>query len=120
MLLALWSANSGTKAIFGALNIVYDEDETRGFIGLAASSLLFTLGSIGFFMIAAGVVVLTPIVLRSLGNIGIGTTILSLFRWPLIYFVMLTALSLLYRFGPSRRHARWRWITIGSSAAALL
>ena len=31
---ALWSANAGMKAIFDALNIIYDEEEKRGFIKL--------------------------------------------------------------------------------------
>ena len=37
--LALWSANAGMKAIFDALNIVYDEDEKRSFIKLNLISL---------------------------------------------------------------------------------
>ena len=43
--LALWSANAGMKAIFDALNIVYDEDEKRSFIRLNLISLSFTLGA---------------------------------------------------------------------------
>ena len=30
--IALWSANAGMKAIFDALNIIYDEEEKRGII----------------------------------------------------------------------------------------
>ena len=32
ILVALWSANGGTKAIFNSLNVVYDEQEKRGYI----------------------------------------------------------------------------------------
>ena len=32
--ISLWSANAGMKAMFDALNVVYDEDEKRGFIKL--------------------------------------------------------------------------------------
>ena len=32
--IALWSANAGMKAIFDALNVIYDEDEKRGLIRL--------------------------------------------------------------------------------------
>ena len=39
--LAVWSANAGMKAIFDALNIVYDEDEKRSFIKLNLISLCF-------------------------------------------------------------------------------
>jgi hypothetical protein len=42
----------GMKAIFDALNIVYDEEEKRGFIALNLRSLTFTLGAIGFLLLA--------------------------------------------------------------------
>jgi membrane protein len=32
--ISLWSANAGMKSVFDALNIVYDEDEKRSFVGL--------------------------------------------------------------------------------------
>jgi len=32
--ISIWTANSGVKAIFDALNIVYGEDEKRGFLKL--------------------------------------------------------------------------------------
>lgn len=44
LLLAIWSANGGVKAIIDALNVVYDEKEKRGFFKLNAVSLAFTIG----------------------------------------------------------------------------
>jgi membrane protein len=41
--ISLWTANSGVKAIFDALNIVYGEEEKRGFLKLNAVTLLVTL-----------------------------------------------------------------------------
>ena len=52
--IALWSANAGMKAIFDALNIVYDEDEKRGFIKLNAISLIFTLGAVVVLLLVLG------------------------------------------------------------------
>ena len=46
--------------------------------------------------------------------------IVSLARWPLLFVILLTALGILYRFGPSRRAARWEWLSVGTLAAALL
>ena len=43
---ALWSANSGMKAILDALNVVYEEKEKRGFIKLNLVLLCFTLAAI--------------------------------------------------------------------------
>src|SRR5690606_4160166 len=33
---------------------------------------------------------------------------------------LMLGLSVLYRFGPSRRQARWRWLSIGSIVATVL
>jgi membrane protein len=33
--------------------------------------------------------------------------------------LIIFALGVLYRYGPSRRRAKWRWITVGSVFAAL-
>ena len=50
--IALWSANAGMKAIFDALNIIYDEEEKRGLIWLNLVSLFFTLCAIGAVVLA--------------------------------------------------------------------
>jgi membrane protein len=33
--------------------------------------------------------------------------------------LMVLGLAVLYRFGPSRRRAKWRWVSVGSVVAAL-
>ena len=48
LLFALWSANSGMKAIFDALNVANDETEKRSFVRLNLVSAAFTLGTIIF------------------------------------------------------------------------
>ena len=54
-LVALWSANSGIKTVFDAMNIAYGEKEKRGFFHLNFLSLSFTVGAllIGIVMILA-------------------------------------------------------------------
>ena len=117
--LALWSANAGMKAIFDALNIVYDEDEKRGFIKLNAISLTFTLGAVIALLTAIGAVVALPLILAFLGLAEDGQTwLLALLRWPALLILVMFGLALLYRFGPSRKDAKWRWVTPGSTFAA--
>jgi membrane protein len=50
----------------------------------------------------------------------IGNASLALLRWPLLYVVILFALACLYRYGPSRTHPRWRWVTWGGAIAAAI
>src|ERR1043165_2298969 len=117
--LALWSANAGMKAIFDALNIVYDEDEKRSFIKLNLISLTFTLGAVIALLVAIGAVVALPLVLQYLGLAEDRQTwLLALLRWPALLVLVMFGLALLYRFGPSRRDAKWRWVTPGGIFAS--
>ena len=118
--LALWSANAGVKAIIDALNVVYEVRETRNFLKLNLLSLAFTTGGIVALLLMVGAVVAFPLLFNHLGLPSEIGFILGLARWPLLVVVLLVALSLLYRFGPSRPAARWEWLGAGTLAAALL
>jgi membrane protein len=118
--LSLWSSNAGMKAIFDALNIVYGEEEKRSFIKLNLLSLSFTLGAIAFILIALAGIIVLPIALNFIG-LGSGTEwLVSLARWPILLIGVIFGLSLIYRFGPSRDKAEWRWVTPGGIVAAVL
>ena len=116
--LSLWGANAGTKAIFDALNIIYKEPEKRSFIRLTLWSLTFTLAAIALVVVAMTGIVAVPVALKLFGiPIQSAAGLLTLLRWPLLYLVVLFALACLYRFGPSRTRAQWRWVTWGSAIA---
>ena len=119
ILLSIWSANGGMKAIFDALNIVYEEKEKRNFIWLNLRSLAFTAGALLFVVVALVGIVVVPAALAFL-NLGSMEWVIALLRWPILLVVVLGSLALLYRYGPSRDAAQWRWVTSGSAVAALL
>ncbi|MBN9061207.1 MAG: YihY/virulence factor BrkB family protein [Rhizobiales bacterium] len=115
---ALWGANAGMKAAIDALNVVYDEKEKRSFIVLNIVSLTMTAGMIILGCCAIALLVVTPILLNAL---ALGQSIesgIALARWPLLFLGMMFSLAVLYRFGPSRRMAKWRWITPGAALAS--
>jgi membrane protein len=118
--LAIWSANAGVKAVIDALNVVYEEREKRSFVRLNLLSLAFTSGGIATLLLMVGAVVAFPLALDHVGLAPESQLIVSLARWPLLLAILLTALAVLYRFGPSRPAARWEWLSVGTLAAALL
>jgi membrane protein len=119
LVLSLWSANSGIKALFDALNVVYEEKEKRSFIQLNAITLLFTIGTMVFLMIALACVIALPVALNYLTLPPVIGLLLKLARWPILLLLVGCALTLIYRYGPSRIQPRWRWITWGSVFAAV-
>lgn len=119
LLLSIWSANGGMKALFNGLNIAYDEQERRNFFKLNAVTLAFTLGAVLFLALAMGAVIAVPIILQLLRLDG-ATWLLAQLRWPVLLVVTILALAALYRYGPSREKAKWRWVSLGSVVASIL
>jgi membrane protein len=117
---SLWSANAAMKSLFDTLNIVYGEQEKRGFIKLNMLSLTFTFAGIMLALLAIAAVVVLPIAFQYFGLSGAVDMFARFGRWPGLFIVLTLALSVIYRYGPSRENARWRWITWGSALAALL
>lgn len=116
--LALWSATAGIKALMTALNIVYDEQEARGFLRYYATALVLTLGAVVFAPAALMLVAALPVLLERLPPVlGI---FLGVVRWLLLGGALLLALAVVYRYAPSRERAQWRWVTWGSAMAMIL
>lgn len=117
LLIAVWSANGGMKAMIEALNVAYDEREKRSFVKLTLISFAMTLAMLGLGLAMIVVVAVLPAVISFLHVPGEGAALMA--RWPVILLVMLLVLGGLYRFGPSRDAARWRWISPGALVAAV-
>jgi membrane protein len=116
---SLWSANAGVKAFFDAMNVVCHERERRSFLRLTMISFCFTLGMIALVVLSMISVVVIPVVLAYVGFGSSGAVLLSVARWPVMLVAVALTLSLLYRFGPSRRDVHWRWVSWGSAAASV-
>ena len=117
LLLSVWSANAGMKGLIAGLNVAYEARERRNFFELNLLSLAFTAAAIAFAVVSMATIAAAPEVLARLGlQAAAGASVL---RWPALLLVAAVALSVLYRFAPCRRGARWRWITPGGALAAL-
>lgn len=120
ILFALWSAAKGVTSLMTALNIVYDEQETRSFFKFNGLALLLTLGAILTSVIAIALIVALPALLGNLGLGDLTRTLLDWLRWPLLIVFFMAALAVLYRYGPDRRKPQWRWVSWGAGLATLL
>lgn len=120
LLVALWSAQKGMKALFNGVGVAYDEEDKRGFIKLNALTLLFTLLGIVAVMISAALIVIFPVVIANLNLPEIFAVAARLGRWLILLFIIEFFLCLIYRYGPDRADAKIRWISWGAGCATLL
>jgi membrane protein len=115
VLVALWSASAGMRALVTGVNAAYSEAEARGFVRLRGLALVLTGGGSLVTVLALAVIVALPVAARRLpGPAGL---LVSVLRWPLLAVVLIAGLAVLYRVAPSRKDARWQWLSWGSVAA---
>ena len=119
ILVSLWSAMSGVKAMIDALNVIYEQKESRSFIKLNLVALAFTLAGFAAFLVAIASIVVLPLILSPIGFGNVAETLTRVARWPVLLILLLIGLAVLYRYGPDRRAARWQWVTVGSAFAAM-
>jgi membrane protein len=119
ILIALWSASSGMKHLVGAINLAYDEHETRGFVKVRAISLGLTVGSIVFLVVAFGLIALVPSLLAKTGLGTAARVAVGVVRWVVLLVGMLIGLALLYRFAPDRAAPKWQWASPGAVFATV-
>jgi membrane protein len=120
LLLALWGGSKGVKALMDGLNIMYEEEEKRSFIKLNLTALALTIAGIAGLAIMIGLAGALPALLERLPVSETARTWMLLLRWPLIIVFFVLALGVLYRFGPSRDHPKWKWVSWGATVATVL
>lgn len=120
ILLSLWSANSGTKALFDGINIAYNQKEERNFIKLNGISLAVTLGSIFNGLIAVALVIGFPALIDKIGLPDFLSTTISLVRWPILFIIVVGSIAAIYKFAPDRDNPKFRWVSWGAGIAAAL
>ena len=117
---ALWAASGGVGQMLSAINIAYDEEETRGFVKRKGLALLLTLGAILFAVVAVTLIAVAPVVLDALFPSGAIRVLLEVARWVGLLVAVAVGLGILYRFAPDRDNPKFSWVTIGAAVATVI
>ena len=120
VVISLWGSSRAMKALFGGMNAVYDEVETRPWWQLALQSMAFTFAGILLLVATLGTMAVLPLVLSWLPLTEFHGWVIRGVSWVLVSTVVLCGLAVLYRFGPSRARPKWRWVTIGAVVAWII
>ncbi|WP_169742827.1 YihY/virulence factor BrkB family protein [Muricoccus aerilatus] len=116
---ALLGAIITSAQLFGALNVAYDERESRGLLRLYAVALVFSLSAAVFILLAFGAILVPAALADRTGAGGTLDGLLHLGRWPVLLAAVSFGLALTYRHGPSRNCPRWQLVSWGGTLAAL-
>jgi membrane protein len=120
LLLALWSATSGVATLMQALTVTDDDQDPRGLVAFYAQAIALTLGLGAFGLSSLFVIAVVPMMIDHLPIDPAWRGAIALISWPILAGLAVVALGLIYRFAPARPMSRWRWLSAGTVAAALL
>jgi membrane protein len=118
--IALFGAMRGASAILVALNIAYDEVDERGLVARTMLTLAITVGA----------VVISIVALAAIGSLALLDSlypaapvalllIVRLLFWAAAAVAACAGIAILYRCGPHRHSAKWRWLSPGAIVATV-
>jgi membrane protein len=119
--IALYGASGAARGIVTSLNIIYEQDEQRGILRLTAVSLAIAAAAIVIAclgLLSASATALLADLLTRFG--GLGVALIRLVTWLIAAALATLVIALIYRYGPCRARAKWRWLSLGSVTATLL
>lgn len=117
ILISLWSANQGTKALFEGINIAYNEKDTRGFFRKTGLTLLFTIGGLVIGFLSILIVIFFPALIEHIHLGSVVESLLGWSRWLILAGLIILALGVIYKVAPNRDDPELRWISWGSVIA---
>jgi membrane protein len=122
IVLALWSASAAISAIMDALNRAYGVKEGRPFWKSKGLALLLTVGFTLFIVASMVLLIFGPQIGEWIaGKVGLGAVFhltWNILRWPVILFLMILAMAILYYAAPDVEQ-EWKWITPGAVFAVI-
>jgi membrane protein len=102
------------------MNIAYDEEEKRGFLKLALLNLALTLFLIVGFLLGISAATVVPAVLAYVALGPLAELATRAASWAVLLVLASGGIAVLYRYGPNRANAKWRWITPGAVLATAI
>ncbi|MGR3550851.1 YihY/virulence factor BrkB family protein [Pseudooceanicola sp.] len=120
LLLAIYSSSKGMGSLIEGLNVAYDESEQRGFIKKMFTTLTLTLFLIVGLLMGLAASLAVPAVLGFVTLPSWLETTVALSGWVILAALTVFGLAVLYRYGPCRTNAQWKWLSPGALAASLI
>ena len=117
--LAVWSASSGVAHLVEAINIAYDGDRPGSIVKRRGLALVLTAGAAVGAVVTLVTITIVPALLADSVPTG-PRWLLNAAIWLVVAAAFVAGLSVLYRVGPHRETAKWRWVSTGSAVAMVI
>ncbi len=120
LIVGLYAAHRGFKAMLAGLSFIHDEDEPRGFVGFNVMALIVLVATLAVLVVVSGVFFGLRLLgagfdLRPLRGVS---WLLSEWTWGSLFMTL--GMSLIYRWAMSSRPVDWRASLLGGATAAIL
>ncbi len=119
-LITLWSSATGTKSLLAGLNLAHGVPEERGFLRFQATAFGMTLCTIVAVVLAIAILVFLPAAISLIGLSDHQGGLIWVSSLALLVGVIFLLLTVLFRYGPSRRPRGWRHVIPGAVVATVL
>lgn len=119
---ALYGAMRAATALIAALNIIYEEHESRNILRTTWLAAQITLGMVLVAIIGSLAISLFSYAANFLAPYAgsAAALLVQVATWLFAGALVSVAFAMLFRFAPDRRAAKWRWLSTGSVLATLL
>ncbi|MCC5942135.1 MAG: YihY/virulence factor BrkB family protein [Balneolaceae bacterium] len=120
IVIAFWSANKGIKSLFTGLDVAYKVENRRSYIRQNALTLMFTVGTIFVIVVSMAFIILFPVLVNTIGMPGTTGSLIAWLRWILLGVIIISAISLIYKYGPARETPGFQWVIFGATLATVV
>ena len=120
LIIAFYSAARGVAALVQGLNVACDVQETRSYAHQALIIIGLTILAILGALVSGSVSLVIPAILTFVGFAPDTISFVNWISWPVLFFISLVGLAILYRFGPSHAAHSGFWLSIGTVLALVM
>jgi len=121
---AIWSASGYVSAFSQAMNQVYEVDEGRPFWKLRPTVLIITVILLILAVIVVLLLLISGPVAQGIGNaLGLGQTVVTVWniaKWPVLVFIAVLMIAIIYYGSPNVKQPRFKWISVGAIIALVV
>lgn len=120
---ALWAASRGFGAVVNALDVAYDLEERRSWIGIKLTAIGLAVGTAVVGAVILAMLVVGPLfgtgqdIADKIGAGGLFTTFWVWLRWPTVAVLVIVWAATVFHLAPNHR-TPWRWDLPGAAFTA--